>query len=662
MTPAPMSRRSSLSTVSDYSINLDALGPSGKDDSSILPLQEDNLHAIDVVHSEDIDGPTDFTQNMEFWMSAKLPNVLQPTKLEGERKSDLEEYVGSDESASDSQGTPKQRQEEAHARQGAQHHDVDQSIMSDASFQNAHEGGMSFLSDIPEDEGSVASPNTVEPASPPNHPSIRRQPTVEDYDGTPIRARDTRSASSSAIGEALRSPELTAKGRPGAKDAEAAYGGELATMKSLEEALQKLRDELAEVKSHSPAEVSRIRQTHDMQIQEERASHEREVKRKESSWKERMSQSSADYQSRLSKLEAQAKSATSLESKLKTATAALNTKTMQTATLEKQLSTQAAELQQSKSSITSLERELETLTETHRITREDFEEDLRVLDDKYSRLHESHESLSTNRMDSDDQVDALKTQIEQIKSRHEMEVACLKAKADETIAKAREDFEGEKANFVLQLDTMREERDDLRAEVALMENTTRNAGQDEQPNGTRTAALEQEYNVLRTQLQETRRECSRLSTELTAQKQKETTDSVNQQTTQSLAQLKSANDVLRSTTKDLEASLIASQSANQILRSSLKDYKSIAASARKEASESRMELSLLREDFEAVNVAVDKRVQDMMKAREVEWARRFERLREEKGVLGKVLMREWGAQEVGGADDPQGYRYQFVRK
>ncbi|KAF4313806.1 hypothetical protein GTA08_BOTSDO01485 [Botryosphaeria dothidea] len=57
-----------------YSIDLDALLGGGggiKDDDGDLTL--DDTEPFDTVRSSDVDGPSDFTQNMEFWMRTRLP-------------------------------------------------------------------------------------------------------------------------------------------------------------------------------------------------------------------------------------------------------------------------------------------------------------------------------------------------------------------------------------------------------------------------------------------------------------------------------------------------------------------------------------------------------------------------------------------------------------
>lgn len=55
-----------------YSIDFDALMGGSKDNDD---LTMDDMEPVEAVRSEDVDGPSDFTQNMEFWMRARLPLV-----------------------------------------------------------------------------------------------------------------------------------------------------------------------------------------------------------------------------------------------------------------------------------------------------------------------------------------------------------------------------------------------------------------------------------------------------------------------------------------------------------------------------------------------------------------------------------------------------------
>lgn len=90
------------------------------------------------------------------------------------------------------------------------------------------------------------------------------------------------------------------------------------------------------------------------------------------------------------------------------------------------------------------------------------------------------------------------------------------------------------------------------------------------------------------------------------------------------------------------------------------------------------EAAAREEDFEAVNKAMDERLAAMLtkvlkeRARSVigkrdgQWAETVGKKGDERELMGRVLMREWGRQEVGvakeGEGEKQGYRYKYVTR
>lgn len=101
-TPTPTRPRALSQASTQYSIDAAALYGSAGDSSALdIPLPGED-EDIDLIRTEDIDGPSDFTQNMGYWMRTKLPvpTVTEPGKLEDETvERDLEEWVESDSSA-----------------------------------------------------------------------------------------------------------------------------------------------------------------------------------------------------------------------------------------------------------------------------------------------------------------------------------------------------------------------------------------------------------------------------------------------------------------------------------------------------------------------------------------------------------------------------------
>lgn len=86
------SRSSSLADpTTEYSLNLDALTPSKAHESSLMDSMQAIGPAPDVVRNEDIEGPSDFTQNMEFWMRGGETSDTKREALQVQHKVEPEE-------------------------------------------------------------------------------------------------------------------------------------------------------------------------------------------------------------------------------------------------------------------------------------------------------------------------------------------------------------------------------------------------------------------------------------------------------------------------------------------------------------------------------------------------------------------------------------------
>lgn len=103
------------------------------------------------------------------------------------------------------------------------------------------------------------------------------------------------------------------------------------------------------------------------------------------------------------------------------------------------------------------------------------------------------------------------------------------------------------------------------------------------------------------------------------------------------------------------------------------DLESQMSNLRRENENLRAEAKSREQDFIAVNKAMDERLASLLSKtlkeraktvvarRDGQWA---EKMQGERELMGKVLMREWGRQEVGVAKEgeKQGYRYKYVQK
>jgi DNA repair exonuclease SbcCD ATPase subunit len=672
------SRRSSNS--SQYSFDLDALMPPDEHDSSSIVIQHPNKNAIDVVDSEDIDGPTDFTQNMEYWMSTKLPTVVEPTRLEGAPKQDMEEYIGSDDTESTTKRVPIKRDsplEEPLELSPNHEFEADRSNMSMATPRHTYDGGLSdsFFNDVP--HGDEGTPRTVEPASPPSRP-VTRQATVEDYEDTPVRPRDSPAASSIPETIFTRSPEPI---------------GPSETEKALEIALNQLREELAS------------------------------VRKTEDSWQKKYTESTASYENKLAVMQSQAGDAGIEQARQLDHLDTVNKqKDARISALEARVSDQDEKLEEAQREIVTLGRELESMEERYRVAHEDLqalEVEKTSLQKEVSTMQENHDVLQANANKLEQAVQDLEVQAEcatndqlrelqrayqilqgrhtnleetvhdleeQIKcaenehveqgreseaalrqeiaklqeeyaalrasaadrdTEHNHDISTIEAEAEETISNARDQFLREKEGLETELDTAREEMAALRTETVAMNNeleSLRLKLKDQSSTSAQTDMLTKERDLILSKFKEQK------SKHAKSQMESHSTISTLQTKIKDLTDVNtSLKKTLQETTKDLSKSRqmakIAEFETNAALR---------------EKQKASIELEMMIEKTEAINAQFDKAVNDMMRGKEREWRARFEALKKERGIMGKVLMKEWGEKECGVMEPVQGYRYKYV--
>ena len=93
--PSHSRSSSQADLTTEYSLNLDALTPSKAHESSLMDSAQAIGPALDVVRSEDIEGPSDFTQNMEFWMRGGGTSDTKRQALQEQHKVEPEELDAS---------------------------------------------------------------------------------------------------------------------------------------------------------------------------------------------------------------------------------------------------------------------------------------------------------------------------------------------------------------------------------------------------------------------------------------------------------------------------------------------------------------------------------------------------------------------------------------
>ncbi|QDS68631.1 hypothetical protein FKW77_001538 [Venturia effusa] len=651
------SRGSSLSSNSSlYSLNLDALIPPDEHDESSLELQQPATNAIDVVNSEDIDGPTDFTQNMEYWMSAKLPNVVEPTRLEGAPRKDMEEYIGSDDTPTTTKHVP------------AKH---------DSPLEKP-------LDDIPP-ESEISSPSTpltvVERTSPPSRPGTR-QATVEDYEDTPVRLRDT-----------LEAPPTIPDAAPGPSQTELA----------LEKALQTLRADLTWVRSQMEhqkhrhvREVKDTKAAHELQLEEAKREIEVLVKELEElgSEKTRVLEEAFGLQDNYDALSA---NTTKLEHALRETKAKAEQdtnrlKTEHAETIDRLKSEHAEAMDRLKSEhaetieqlefkrhqeISAIETKAEEAAVNALEARSRDEERARALQDENSN---QIEALTK-------ECALLRTRLAEFEAERRQEISS-KAEASLSVTNAAEkhshtetQLQSLQEHTSAQIKALTEARDLLQSSLDKMEadhrlellvieaeaeETVSNAVEQhtrkEDQSSAQIASLSKERDLLLTKFKDQKSKSAKSQSEF------EAAIAAFESKVKVLENNKAvlAEELQKLRTKFSSAVRVADSKANSNLKENQKLSIDLKATnerlneTNEKLREANEKLQLAEEKSEAVNARFDKTVKDMLRKRDREWRTRVAELENEKKIMGKVLMKEWGEKECGLTEPKQGYRYKYV--
>ncbi|KAJ4293559.1 hypothetical protein N0V90_008842 [Kalmusia sp. IMI 367209] len=238
----------------------------------------------------------------------------------------------------------------------------------------------------------------------------------------------------------------------------------------------------------------------------------------------------------------------------------------------------------------------------------------------------------------------LQTEHDQLKQDHETQMEAVRDKAEDAIRKAgslldQERVERRRATKELKKTTHELER--LRAEVA-QKATDEESSEDENSvlSSTHTDSKDVEIENLRLLV---RKQASSLKT------------------------LKSETSTLRKETTRLKTLEATSQ------HETITDLQCQLDSLRRENESLKTDAAIREQDFQAINKAMDERLATMLSKtlkertktavnkRDGQWA---EKMQGERELMGKVLMREWGRQEVGVAKEgeKQGYRYKYVQR
>jgi chromosome segregation ATPase len=260
---------------------------------------------------------------------------------------------------------------------------------------------------------------------------------------------------------------------------------------------------------------------------------------------------------------------------------------------------------------------------------------------KLENLKEENATLRTKSAEKDTELQRLQEQLQD----HFQEVSVLEAEAEETVTNARDSFSREKERLETELEITKDENATLRTEAAEIDKELQRLRfklQDQ--SSTQIEMLTKERDLLISKFKEQKTKYAKSHSE--SQSTITTLQTrVNDLTTTNAT----INTSLKSTTKDLSKTRQLVKIAEFETKAALREKQKVST-----------EFEMMKKKTEAINAGFDKGVEEMMKARNEEWRRKYEALKKERGVMSKVLMKEWGEKECGAMEPCQGYRYKYI--
>ena len=635
---------------SQYSIDLAALDlDSHSGASSPAPKQH-----VDQVLSEDIDGPSDFTQNMEAWMRGgtlkkqnTLKSGLQPLLQESKEHE-------RDTPNGDGRLTPGLPDEEP----SLSHHTPSNSPPKESVF---HE----HQADQEGEEGSSDWDPYAEAATP--HPPPHKQllqPTVEDCcsELTPARAYSAHLPQStrrkSSVAESCQhSPSNSEPSTPGRPSSETISPVRSPVFQrsvprqfssqtneaSFEQQMQELREKCQRVEdlnanlSHALDEERRMRKeetaTHEAQMADA-ARRERdltEMKEEAYTDKEGFRREFREMKERLQGYEKEQDGGRKEIERLKREHDA-------------DLRKLAEEHDRKRAKYDQEVRPLEYDLDLARRSRDEAEESARALREELDEYRDAHDADMDRMQLRLDESDGLRDQISEL----EDQVRILTLECDNL--KSEQRAANETANHLIaEMSLLRQTKDEETARLTLDHRRTVDLGEDLRAQlnealrqlGDEQAAHEEELERLQNEHKE---EHTRPTDDLARLREEIETKQTDLNT--AILERDAARDELESQQSALNSATLDRDAANDSLQS-----------MQAELDATKLQLT----DLEAVNSALDARVSGAVRRREAYWRGRLEEVEDERRVMVKALMRQWGREEVG-VEDPQAYAYMFLQK
>ncbi|KAK5166460.1 uncharacterized protein LTR77_008003 [Saxophila tyrrhenica] len=595
-------------TQSQYSIDLAALDLDSRSGASSPELP---APPIDRVLSEDIDGPSDFTQNLEKWMrGGGTMNSRMGTVKRG--LNSVREQEEQNQGARRALAPAWQPAREEDDRTESHHTPTDTPPKESVFASSRQTGGNNDETSDWDPYAGAATPQ------PPPHKQVLLQPTVEDYysEFTPARPTSTNNISQHQQNHEYRSPHIeqdnihdksqfSTPGRPSSETISPVRSPTRSPVRS---------------QVRSPPRSSVRSPDHQFSaLQDQLRKHNEELTR--------LKQAHADKMGRMKQ------------------------------ELERLKVSHAHELQ-------SLEQDLELV----RRSRDDAEEEARIAQiglERARRDVQKNEGLHRQLADLGEQLREA--------SRHNEELSLAKKDAEDAAHVTANNLRSE---LSLLRQTQHEQNTrltgDHRRAVSMAEELQKQLKEAREHFRAQQTSHESELERMRTTgsvpAPVDDAELRRLRNELeTTREQLHTAKASYQEVDQEeidrlRSELDTRQEQLNTAKLDRDShqdDMVALQTALNTTILERDSYKEHSKKLRDELETAKLDL----QDKDSVNQAIDKKISAALHQREAHWREKQEAWEKERKVMGKALMRMWGREECGIADETKGekqmYRYKF---
>jgi hypothetical protein len=653
--------RANSDAGSQYSLDLGALDLDSDDEPS-LPKQK-----VERIFSEDIEGPSDFTLNMEKWMrggtlrngttrSAKsaMQSLKEAHEAEQKMRADStrkslqvpqsphKEGALSEGEPTMSHHTPMHSPPRESVWDERRREQDEDNITSDWNpYAEASHGGTpqppahkQFLQPTVEDYYSELTPA--------RHPSAMKSPHSPDHVATPTEAHISPTKDKSSSPARASSPTLSPVRSP---VMQRETSSQPSSGQDLQSQLQQLQAKCRQLEHLNSAlkqaldEEQRIRKqekaVHEMHVAEA-ARHDRDMHEMKQEAYKRADDFRAEYaeqKERMHKMEGELAStkqeAERWNSHHKEEIELLREE------IENQQSVHGREMQAIRQELATARRARDDAEGATRVHREELEETRDAYEAEVDRLRSEvrkAEEARTTIAELNAELEAARKELAKVRD--------AKTKAEDDAAELRDELLIAQRNR--DQETTRLTMDHRRA-VEMAEKLQQQLKQLQQELRDQRSTHENELTRLKSTHDQaqaaTTAEMTGLRDQLDADgNQSELNDAIieRDEAHDNLSALRTSHDELQTAHQTLQSQFSALQIEHTSMKSKL-------------------------EDVEAVNAAMEARISDALRRRETYWRERLEESEKERKLMAKALLHQWGREEVGVAS-PQPYEYKYVAR